>query len=91
MCIRDSTHLPPAAADHDPRTAEPSSVDLLENAVARAAAARCEHAEAESALDLAVAAARKNGLSWRTIGRATGVGHRAAATRWGPPGGGPSL
>ncbi|MCD2191571.1 hypothetical protein [Actinomycetospora soli] len=85
------THLKSAAGAHDGDAGEPSSVDLLEHAVARAEAARCEHAEAESALDGAVAAARKNGLSWRTIGRATGVGHREAAARWGPPGGGPSL
>lgn len=85
------THLAPAAADHDAEAGEPNSVGLLANAVARAAAARRELAEAESILDDAVAAAREDGLSWRTVGRATGVGHREAAARWGPPGRGPSL
>ena len=54
-------------------------------------AARAELAAAETALDAAVAAARADGASWRTIARATGVPHREAAARWGPESAGPSL
>lgn len=85
------TLIEPASADEDAEVAERHSVDLLGNAVARIEAARAELASAETALDAAVAAAREGGLSWRTIGNATGLRHREASARWGPPEGGPSL
>jgi hypothetical protein len=65
--------------------------DPLSAVSARVRRARDELAAAEQALDAAVAAARRDGASWRSIGRATGLPHRRAAARWGPPSSGPSL
>lgn len=79
----------------DPRDRAPAErgavADALSAAAAQTRQARDELAVAEQALDAAVAAARRDGASWRSIGRATGIPHRAAAARWGPPRAGPSL
>lgn len=83
------SRLAPAPAEDG--SGERGSVERLTEAATRAEAARVELVAADAALNAAVAAAREDGLSWRTVGRATGIGYREAAARWGPPGGGPSL
>jgi hypothetical protein len=73
---------PPAAGAPTP-PARGAGEDALAAAATRAQQARGELHAAEAALEAAVAAAREDGASWRTIARATGVPHREAAARWG--------
>ena len=71
----------PSLATHD---MTPSARDeALAAAADRARVAREELEAADASLDAVVARARREGTSWRSIARATGVPHRAASARWG--------
>jgi hypothetical protein len=86
----DPARPPAPATARTPPACGPGG-DALAAAATRAQTARAELTAAETALDAAVAAARADGASWRTIARATGVAHRDAAARWGDDSAGPSL
>ena len=86
-----TTPAPARAAAPGSGSGEDTLTANLTSAATRARAARADLDAAETALDAAVAAARADGASWRTIARATGIPHRDAAARWDPEGAGPSL